>query len=98
VAWARSVAGQVVAKVINPDVPANRAREKARAALGLEGPISRNRQLEELVEDFPEATTTQIANAADLLVEVGDADRHQVKRKVEYIKYKLKKNKISKRN
>lgn len=94
--WARSVAAQVVSKVINPEIQANRARENARAALGLEGRLSRDRELEDLVMMLPDATPSSIANAADLLIDVGGADRYQVKRKVEYIKSKLKKGKIKK--
>lgn len=96
VAWARSVAAQVVSKVINPEIQANRARENARAALGLEGRINRDRELEDLVMLLPDATPSSIANAADLLVDVGGADRYQVQRKVEYIKSKLKKGKVKK--
>ncbi|ANQ84839.1 hypothetical protein dqs_1801 [Azoarcus olearius] len=90
-AWARSVATQVVAKVINPEIPANRARENARAALGLEGPIDKNADLRGLVAAIPEATPSQLAAVADLLCDVRGASRYKVMRQIEYIKRKLKK-------
>lgn len=92
-AWARSVAMQVVAKVINPDIAANRARENARAALGLEGAINKNADLRELVTEFPDASASEIANAAEFLVEVRGAPPWKVKRQVEYIRRLLKKAK-----
>jgi len=88
-AWARDVAHQVVAKVLNPDVPANRAREKARAALGLEGRVDQNQELKALVLDaLPDATAAEIAMVADLVIDVGKADRHQIRRQIEYIRSK----------
>lgn len=91
-AWARSVATQVVAKVINPDIAANRARENARAALGLEGAIDKNADLQELVVAIPEATPSQLANVADLLCDVRGAPRRKLMRRIEYIRRKLRKH------
>lgn len=90
-AWAREVAMQVVAKVLNPDIPANRRAENARAALGLEGRLEANLELKMLaLEIAPDMTPAEIAEVADLIVDVGKADRHQVRRKVEYIRKKAK--------
>lgn len=91
--WARSVAGQVVSKVINPDVPANRRAEKARAALGLEGRLDANQDLRQLVEALPEARPADLAKCADLLCDVRGAPQYKVRRQIEYIRQKLKKNK-----
>lgn len=92
-AWARSVATQVVAKVINPEIPANRARENARAALGLEGPIDKNAELRQMVLAFPDVPASAMANAADLFVDVRGAPPHKVKRQIEYIRRTLKNKK-----
>lgn len=89
-AWLRDVAGQVVAKVLAPEIPANRARERARAALGLEGRVDKNDLLRQYVEGAVGYTTDELANAADLVVDVGKADRSQIKRKIEYIRKKQK--------
>lgn len=89
-AWLRDVAGQVVAKVLNPDTPANRAREKARAALGLEGRVDQNDELRRFVEAAGGYSSDELADAADLVVDVGRADRAQIKRKIEYIRSKEK--------
>lgn len=89
-AWVRDVAVQVVAKVLNPDIPANRRAEKARAALGLEGRVDTNAVLKRIVEGDPEATPREIAEYADLIEDLGGADRHRVRRKVEYIRAKAK--------
>jgi hypothetical protein len=87
-AWARDVAAQVVSKVLNPEINANRRAEKARAALGLEGRLDPNLDLAELARALPHATASEIANVADLLVDVGKAEPRQVRRKVEYIRRK----------
>lgn len=88
-AWARDVAYQVVANVINPDVPANRARENARAALGLEGRVDKNQELKALVLDaLPDATPVEIAAVADLVIDVGKADKYKIRRQIEYIRRK----------
>lgn len=92
VAWARNVAVQVISKVLHPDIPANRQREKARDALGLEGRIDRNLELRILVEEIaPDATPAQLAAGADLVVDVRGASQEQVRRRIETIKRKGKK-------
>lgn len=99
VIWARSVAQQVVAKILTCDAPANRRAEKRKSVLGFEGRIDRDRdrELRELaLETFPEATPRQIANAADLLIDVGGVSQYRVQRKVEYIRYREKKKKAGK--
>lgn len=86
-AWAREVAVQVVAKVLNPDIPANRRAENARAALGLEGRLDANPELKELaLRIAADVPASQLADYADLVVDVGKADRHQIRRKIEYIR------------
>lgn len=88
-AWARDVAVQVVAKVLNPDIPANRRAENARAALGLEGRLEANPELKMLaLEIAPDRTPAEVAEIADLIVDVGKANRHQIRRKIEYIRKK----------
>lgn len=88
-AWARDVAAQVVAKVLNPDLPGNRRAEKARAALGLEGRAESNPDLRRLaLEIAPDMTPAELAELADLFFDVGNADRHQIRRKIEYIRQK----------
>ena len=91
-AWAREVAVQVVAKVLPSDLPANRRAEKARMALGLEGRIDTNRALADWVEaSGAGATAGELAEIADLVVDVGKAKPHQLKRKIEHIRQKRKK-------
>lgn len=85
-AWLRDVARQVVAKVLNSDNPANRRAEKARAALGLEGRVDLNDGLKRLVESAETYSSDELANAADLLIDVGKANRAQLKRKIDYIR------------
>lgn len=87
-AWARDVAMQVVAKVLNPDIPANRRAENARAALGLAGRLEANPELKALTLHSPDMTPAELAEIADLIVDVRGADRHQIKRKIEYIRKK----------
>lgn len=89
-AWVRDVSKHVVAKVLNPDTPANRRAELARAALGLEGRVDTNWQLRELADRHPDATPAELAGVADLVVDVGKAKPHQIKRKIEYIRSKKK--------
>lgn len=91
-AWARDVAGQVVAKVLNPNLPANRRAEKARAALGLEGRVDLQAELKRLaLEIAPDATAAELAELADLVVDLGTADRVQLRRKIDYIRQKARK-------
>lgn len=80
-AWARDVAKHVVAKVLATDIPANRRAELARAAVGLEGRVDANWQLREFVKSNPDSTPAELAEVADLIVDVGNAKPHQVKRK-----------------
>lgn len=90
-AWARDVAMQVLAKVLNPALPANRRAENARAALGLEGRLEANPELKMLaLEIAPDMTPAEIAEVADLIVDVGTADRHQIRRKIAYIRKKAR--------
>ena len=89
-ACARDVAKHVAAKVLNPETPANRRAELARAALGLEGRVDANWQLRELAERHPDITAAELAVVADLVVDVGKAKPHQIKRKIEYIRSKRK--------
>ena len=76
--------------MLNPETPANRRAELARAALGLEGRVDANWQLRELAERHPDITAAELAVVADLVVDVGKAKPHQIKRKIEYIRSKRK--------
>lgn len=87
-AWLRDVARQVVAKVLDPDVPANRARERARAALGLEGRADGNLDLARWVAENPGTSAVELAQSADLVLDVGKATPGQVKRKIDYLRKK----------
>lgn len=89
--WAREVAQQVVAKVLDSNEPANRRAEKARIALGLEGPIDKNPELRQLVEEVGDAySASELASVADLLVHFEDCSPQQLKRKIEHIKRSLR--------
>jgi hypothetical protein len=44
IAWARNVAGQIVAKVLDAPLEANRRREAAYRAIGFEGRIDKQRE------------------------------------------------------
>lgn len=90
-AWARSVATQVVAKVLNPDIPANRRAEKARAALGLEGRLETNALMKSVVEDLLDRTPTQILEIAELVVDFRGKTRMQVRKQIENIKHSCRK-------
>lgn len=84
-AWARSVALQVVAKVLNPEIPANRRAENARAAIGLEGRLDANPELKDLaVRIAADVPANQLATYADLVVDVRGKDQRQVRRQITY--------------
>jgi hypothetical protein len=92
-AWARDVAALVVAKVLNPDIPANRRAELGRLALGLEGRVDANAELRDLALQMPDVTPRALSEAADLIVDVGGAKPYQVRRKIEYIRRRDKSKK-----
>lgn len=89
-AWARSVALQVVAKVLNPEIPANRRAENARAALGLEGRLDPNPELRVLRANNLDCTAAQLADIADLIIDIKGKDRTQVRRQIEHIDKKYR--------
>lgn len=84
-AWARNVATQVVAKVINPDIPSNRRAENARAALGLEGRLEANPELRRFREENLDCSVRDLAKFADLIVDVRGKDQGQVYRQLVHI-------------
>ncbi len=90
-AWAREVAVQVVAKVLNPDIPANRRAENARAALGLEGRLEANPELKSVVWIFADHTPTQILEVAELTVDFQGKTRMQARKQIENILYSYRK-------
>jgi hypothetical protein len=91
-AWAREVAGQVVAKVLDSDLPANRRAEKARQALGLEGRVDAQASaLEELLR-MPvtqDMTAGELAKIVDLAINI-EGTPEQLKRRVQRIRQKQK--------
>lgn len=90
IAWAREVAGQVVAKVLDSDLPANRRAEKARQAIGLEGRVDSGLGELEAILRMPVAqsmTAGELAGIVDLVIEV-DGTPEQIKRRVQRIRQK----------
>ena len=89
-AWVREVAGQVVAKVLDSDLPANRRAEKARQALGLEGRVdTRAGALEEILQ-LPVAkgmSAGELARIVDLAIDI-EGTPEQIKRRVQRIRQK----------
>ncbi len=91
-AWTREVAGQVVAKVLDSDLPANRRAEKARQALGLEGRVDAQASaLEELLR-MPvtqDMTAGELAKIVDLAINI-EGTPEQLKRRVQRIRQRQK--------
>lgn len=80
--WARNVAKHLVLKVLDSEQEANRRREAAYPAVGLEGRIDRRRGLRELAEELRDTPDTEAVRIARLFCVDFDAvdDRTAVKR------------------
>jgi hypothetical protein len=80
--WARNVAKHLVLKVLDSDLEANRRREAAYPAVGLEGRIDHRRELRELAQELADTPDTEAVRIARLLCDDFDTvdDRTAVKR------------------
>ena len=86
VAWARDVAFQVIAKILNTERPANRRRESARAVLGLEGRVDKNYELRQFAERNPDLSPAKVAEYADLCIDVEGKSPTQMRKAVEHMR------------